>query len=341
MNATMPIGAELNFVQTLREDNHNRERQMQLTPVTAGFFRVRSTNRCIEDARQMKTPQKLFLSLVFEKELTILCADTGIGKSIFAVQIAEEIARSGHKVLYLDLELSDKQFEGRYSENYTNHYKFSDNLIRVDFDPDNYTIPDGYTYDDYFIKSLEEAIQEAGADVVVIDNMTALSFADTDGAKNAKPLMDRLNRLKKERNLTMLVLEHTRKTEAGRPISLNDLQGSKMKANFADAVFMIGRSTRDKNLRYVKQVKCRSAEQEYDANNVLLYEVCKKNGNFLSFEFHNYSKESDHLQLLSDDDTAARKARARELKAGGMSNVAIAKELGVSEGTVRYYLKNG
>ena len=104
---------------------------------------------------------------------------------------------------------------------------------------------------------------------------------------------------------------------AGQPISLNDLQGSKMKANFADAVFMIGRSTRDKNLRYVKQVKCRSAEQEYDANNVLLYEVCKKNGNFLSFEFHNYSKESDHLQLLSDDDTAARKARARELKAGG------------------------
>ena len=73
MNATMPIGAELNFVQTLREDNRNRERQMQLTPVTAGFFRVRSTNRCIEDARQMKTPQKLFLSLVFEKELTILC----------------------------------------------------------------------------------------------------------------------------------------------------------------------------------------------------------------------------------------------------------------------------
>jgi len=271
--------------------------------------------------------------------LTILCADTGIGKSIFAVQIAEEIARSGHKVLYLDLELSDKQFEGRYSENYTNHYKFSDNLIRVDFDPDNYTIPDGYTYDDYFIKSLEEAIQEAGADVVVIDNMTALSFADTDGAKNAKPLMDRLNRLKKERNLTMLVLEHTRKTEAGRPISINDLQGSKMKANFADAVFMIGRSTRDKNLRYVKQVKCRSAEREYDANNVLLYEVCKKNGNFLSFEFLGHSKESDHLQLLSDDDTAARKARARELKAGGMSNVAIAKELGVSEGAVRKYLK--
>lgn len=38
MNATMPIGAELNFVQTLREDNRNRERQMQLTPVTAGFF---------------------------------------------------------------------------------------------------------------------------------------------------------------------------------------------------------------------------------------------------------------------------------------------------------------
>lgn len=46
------------------------------------------------------------------------------------------------------------------------------------------------------------------------------------------------------------------------------------------------------------------------------------------------------------DDTATEyiyttEAGARELKAGGMSNVAIAKELGVSEGTVRYYLKNG
>lgn len=88
-------------------------------------------------------------------------------------------------------------------------------------------------------------------------------------------------------------------------------------------------------------MKCRSAELEYDANNVLLYEVCKKDGNFLSFEFLGHSKESDHLQLLSDDDTAARKAKARELRAGGISNVAIAKELGVSEGTVRYYLKNG
>lgn len=67
MNATMPAGPELNFVQTLRKDNRNRERQMQLAPVTAGFFRIRSTNRRIEDARQMKTPQNFSYPLYLKK----------------------------------------------------------------------------------------------------------------------------------------------------------------------------------------------------------------------------------------------------------------------------------
>lgn len=326
------------FIGLLATDIRQAEQRMKTAPRARGFFRSRSTNACITDAKNMKTPEKLYKSLVFEKELTILCADTGIGKSIFAVQIAEDIARTGRTVLYLDLELSDKQFEGRYSDNYTNHYVFSDNLIRADFDPDNYTVPDGVTYEDYFIESLVGLIGDWGATVVVIDNMTALISTDTDSAKTAKPLMDRLNQLKKELGITILVLEHTRKTDFGRPISLNDMQGSKMKGNFADAAFTIGRSAKDKNLRYVKQLKCRSAEVEYDADNVLLYEVAK-DSNFLSFKPLGFSTEYEQLQQPSDDDKTARIEKAKALKTQGLSQRAIAKELGVSEGAVRKWLK--
>lgn len=302
----------------------------------AGFFRARSAIQSLIDAQNMSIPEKLFNSLIFEKELTILAADTNVGKSILAVQIADEIAKKGKKVLYIDLELSDLQFAGRYTNNHTDPYQFSTNLIRVDFDPDNYNIPEGMSYDDYFMQSLDELIGANNADVVIIDNMTALISSDTDAAKNAKPLMDRLNRLKREKGLTLLLLEHTRKTDSGRPISLNDMQGSKMKANFADAVFTIGRSTKDKNIRYIKQLKCRSAEIEYDAENVLVYEVAKE-GNFLCFRFLDFGNEYDHINLPTESRTE-RIEKAKLLKSQGASNRAIAKEFGVTEGAVRKWL---
>lgn len=321
----------------LSDDIANRVTAMQYAPIMHGFFRTRTGNQNLIDASNMPIPDKLYSSLMFEGELTILAADTNVGKSIFAVQIANEIAQTGRKVLYLDLELSDKQFERRYSENFANHFVFSPNFYRGDFAPE-FSIPAGCSYDDYFIESLIGTIEQIECRVVVIDNMTRLISTDTDAAKSAKPLMDRLNQLKAEYGLSMLLLEHTRKTDAGRPISLNDMQGSKMKANFADAVFTIGRSSKDKNIRYVKQLKCRSDEIEFDAENVLNYEIVKET-NFLHFEFRGYSNEFEHLKQPTDDDRTARIEKAKALKTQGLSQRAIARELGVSEGSVRKWLK--
>lgn len=311
--------------------------ELKSKPTQAGFFRIRTANRCLEDAKTMPIPDQLFHSLIFEGELTILVADTNVGKSIFAVQIGDHIARNGRKVLYIDLELSDKQFERRYSEDFTNHYQFHPDLLRVDFTT-RFQIPEGCSYDDYFIESLINSVEQSSAKVVIIDNMTRLISTDTDSAKNAKPLMDRLNQLKADYGLTLLLLEHTKKTDNSRPISLNDLQGSKMKANFADAVFTIGRSEKDKALRYVKQLKVRSCEFDYDVDNVIVYEIAKEVNN-LRFSFVGYGSEWEHLKRPSDDDKDALIERAKELKAQGMSNVAIAKDLGMSEGWVRKWLK--
>ncbi|MDR3220129.1 MAG: AAA family ATPase, partial [Dysgonamonadaceae bacterium] len=312
------------------------ERLTEQPQSQAGLFRVRTANQCLEDAKAQPIPRNMYQFLIFEGEITFLFADTGIGKSIFAVQIANEISKT-EKVLYLDLELSDKQFQNRYSENYQDEYKFSENLIRPDF-ARPFKVPDGCNYDDYFIESLKRLIDCSAAKIIIIDNMTKLISSDTDSARNTKPLMDLLCDLKFEYGLTMLLLEHTRKTDMSRPISLNDLQGSKMKSNFADAAFSIGRSAKDKNLRYIKQLKCRSSEVNYDSDNVPVYEIIKENS-FLQFKFVNYDTEFNHLKQPNENEKSDLICKVKELSQAGRTQRDIAKELGISLGAVNKYSK--
>lgn len=306
-------------------------------PVGIGMFQIRSANERMDDASKQPTPRRLYnnTSLIYENELTLVFAGTGDGKTILALQVANYISVTD-KVLYLDLELSDVQFRKRYSDN-TNDFHFNDNLFIVNFQR-RFSIPEGSNYDEFFLDSLKELLNETGAKIVFIDNMTRLISADTDKAQNAKPLMDKLNDMKFDYGLTMILLEHSRKTDSTRPITINDLQGSKMKVNFADAVFCIGVSARDKNLRYVKQLKVRSSEMEYDENNVIVYEIAQKDS-FLQFVFNDYGRESDHLQSPSETDRDTIIMKVKELLKEGNTQRFTANELGIAVGTVNKYSK--
>ena len=330
------IGAEdikIEVKQLLKQGNEATENKKS---IEVGFFNCRTANDCINDAKLQPIPKKLYYDLIIENELTILVADTGIGKSIYAVQIAQEISKT-QKVLYLDLELSDKQFQGRYSDNYENEFKFNENFYRCVFKR-RFEIPIGSSYEEYFINSIKELIEVTGAKIIVIDNMTRLLITDSDQARNAKPLMDSLNDLKFDYNLTMLLLEHTKKVDPSRPIHLNDLQGSKMKANFSDAIFTIGRSTKDKNIRYIKQLKTRSAETIFDSENVLVYQIEKENS-FLKLNFIAFGNEYEHLKQPSENDKASLIENVKELSKQGKTQREISKELGISLGVVNKYLK--
>ena len=61
------------------------------------------------------TQKSLWLSLWHEGEVACLFADTNMGKSIYAIQIADHVSQS-RPVLYFDFEMSDKQFQLRYTD---------------------------------------------------------------------------------------------------------------------------------------------------------------------------------------------------------------------------------
>lgn len=301
-----------------------------------GLFVLRTANRCIEDATGRPIPQQLFKEFWHENEVCILFADTNTGKSILAVCIADQISQNGRVVLYFDFELSDKQFEARYSEDYKNHYLFNDNFFRAEINPDS-ELPEGVNTEDYLSDCLEKTLIESGASVLIIDNLTYLKN-ETEKAKDALPLMKHLKALKNKYNLSILALAHTPKRDLSKPITRNDLAGSKALINFCDSAFAIGESSQDKHLRYLKQIKARATEIVYDSDNVCLYQITKPS-NFLHFEFLGYGNEREHLKQQTEQDQQVLIQRIKELKQQGKSLREIGREAGISHMKVSRIIK--
>lgn len=312
-----------------------------------GLFKIKTGNEWIEEAKSRPVPKKLFGELWFEGELCILFADSNVGKSILAVQIADSISKKKeiqpfkleaekHAVLYLDFELGSKQFETRYSKNFDEHYHFDNGFIRIEQNSDA-DLPLNADYHTYLLNSLELSIVSTGAKTIIIDNLTYLTSGN-ESAKDALPLMKKLKELKSKYDLSMLVLAHTPKRDMSKAITKNDLAGSKMLMNFCDSSFTIGQSSADSNLRYIKQIKQRNTEEIYGAENVCICQIIKPH-NFLEFEFLKFDEERTHLKESNKADRDEVIELAKELSDSGKSQREISKELNISLGAVNKYLK--
>ena len=313
----------------------------------SNYFIIKTANEWIEEAKNRPTPKMIFDQFWYEGEVSILFADTNLGKSILAVQIGNSVSKGipikgfesetiKQKILYFDFELSDKQFQNRYSINFENSYSFDDDFLRVQINAET-TSNSSLSEEEMIIKSLEESIIETNAKIIIIDNLTYLKN-ETEKARNASPLMKLLRALKNKYDLSILILAHTPKRDQSKLISKNDLQGSKMIINFCDSCFAIGESQKDSKLRYLKQIKVRQSEFKFDTNNVALCQIDKPL-NFLGFEFLDFSSEREHLKEITDRDINQRNSQILELHSQGLPNTKIAEMIGLTEGRVRGILK--
>lgn len=343
-------------------------------PIPKGFAGLASRNPYIASrvytGTQLKaqsvlatTQEMLCGPLWFEGEICILFADTNVGKSILAVQIADMIARGegyagplpelkpqgeGRKVVYADFELSIQQFARRYTVDtglgVPETFNFHDNMLRLEIDYAN--IDDEAMLDrplsQVIFQDLEQVVGETGAKVLIVDNITFMA-SGTETASDAMPLMKRLVRMKKQFGLSILLLAHTPKRCLSNPLTRNDLQGSKMLINFADSAFALGESSMGKDIRYIKQIKQRNCEAVYEARNVLTCRIAKE-GTFLRFESAGTANEQDHLAQRQTRTAGSQQRHAEQteaigrLRSEGLSNNEIMERLGISR-TSFYRLK--
>lgn len=325
-----------NFVKLLGDDLNDNLQQLKASK-PADLLEVKTANKWIEQASKRPIPRMLFSEFWFEQELCILFADTNVGKTILAVQIADSISRGksipgfkletkAQKVIYCDFELNDKQFQSRYSRNYEDPYLFSDNFLRVEINPDA-DFPEDASFEFALSNAIERVITDNGAKIVIIDNITYLRH-ENERAKDALPLMKHLKRLKSKYNLSLLVLAHTPKRDLTKPLTRNDLQGSKVLMNFCDSSFAIGESSSDSSFRYIKMIKVRSTEHIYDSYNIMVCQITKPD-NFLHFNFLHLDSEYKHLKMVTERDREILEEEVRGciLEEPSISAYAIAKRL--------------
>lgn len=306
------------------------------------LFHPATGNRWMELGEREPIPKMLFGEFWHEGEISILFADTNVGKSVLAVQIANSIAdglpiapftmdAEPGKVLYIDFELSATQFYRRYT--YAgNDYNFTNNFYRAQFTPEK-LLSNGFDYhEEQIIDAIEYWVEQFKPKALIIDNITCLR-AGIENATAALSLIKKLKVLKADHNLSILVLAHTpKRRNPCTPISADDMLGSKLMINLADSAFSIGTSATDPHLRYLKQVKQRSTAQVYGEDNVCLCRI-KKPFNFLQMQFEDNSHERPHLRTRYFNQEVL-VPKIAELSAKGFSQREISKELGISVGLV-------
>ena len=326
------------YTRRLEAELNQRKTEIELSKQSGeehvGIFTIKTANRTIQEAALRPDPISLYLGLIYEGELSCMFSDSNLGKSIFAVQIATKIAEQ-MKVLYFDFELSDKQFQLRYTDENGVLNQFPDNLYRVEIDRDALDVSGDF--EDAVMGNIEQAAVQTGAKVLIVDNLTYLCAASEKGDLAGR-LMIRLMSLKKKYDITMLILAHTPKRLLTNPITQNDLAGSKKIFNFFDSVFAIGKSAKDENLRYIKQIKVRYGSFTYDSNNVIVSTI-EKVGAFLQFVNIGYATEKEHLKEPSEKDVSQMIENIKQLRARGKSIREIAKELNISKTRVGKIVK--
>lgn len=290
-------------------------------------------NEVMEKAAKMKDRLPLYEPFWNEGEICVLFAKSNLGKSILAVQIAEEIARSGKKVNYLDYELEAKQFQQRYcNEKTKENYKFSNNLFRADLSVDLELNSEGRVK--RFFEKIEE-LSQFGIKIFILDNITSL----VDRIENGDVILEfmrNLKRMKERYELSILIIAHTTKKSDTTPLNQDNLAGSKKLMNFVDSAFAIGQSMIKPDVRYIKQLKSRAGKYTYNENNVMLCRIVKKD-NFPHFVKCGYAVEKDLLctkRSIANPDKRGLMDAAYSLYKKGYSYRQISKELGVSDKTI-------
>ena len=300
------------------------------------IFVTRSLAQQIAE-HESKPKRALFGGFWMERELAILCGQTGAGKSALSFQIALAIAEGRNvggfgsegepaPVLYIDFENDVEDWKER-----TKGIQVPENLLRSTLSTD----AELEEISALLIPSIISECARTGARAVILDNISWL-FSDapgkTDIHRETGALMKRLNVMRQECEIAVLVVAHTNKDKGFTPFTLGDISGSSNVTRYAQSAFALAHVLGDESGRYLKQLKARGREKEFGGSRVAVSRLEVADGFLhLSRMEHLDTREIDLIR----EETKSRRPEVEALIEAGKGTREIALEVGVSESYVR------
>lgn len=284
-------------------------------------------------------PEKVFGDLWFKGEVSILFSDSNLGKSTLANDIVIGVQQKEWdffdeksesctikdrlNIAYYDFEMSDKQYMAKFKDMPEVDFK------RTTFD---YTNPECSFSSESIIANMESEIQAECHNVFVIDNLSVIESMGRSFDKTRKFLYQLKRIVTMTENTSILLLAHTVKRNLEKPITQNDLLGSKAIINFCDSAFALGGSVKGEDIRYIKQIKSRMARKHDDVAEIRL-----SSSPYPHFEFVAWNSEDEHLKKSSSKNGKIDENQLSEIRMLhrlGRSIREIADYTGISKSTV-------
>jgi len=232
---------------------------------------------------EVRPAEQLFTTLWRTGEVALLFGEPGIGKTLFAVRLAEDISQGGNtngrecafplegqrpkakdrpKVVYIDLQRTESQWNQRFPDTAFERLHFD----WTRFDPEE--------TDNIRSARIHHSISEAiddGAEVVILDDI-ALGGINLCRPNGPLRTLRTLKMYAAERGTSFLVIAGATQRKRPRPASCSDVAFRHI-AEQADSVFCLSASTYGPAFRYVRHLRSASAPIVHDASAVLTYQL--------------------------------------------------------------------
>lgn len=221
-------------------------------------------------------------------ELCIFTGDTGAGKTLLALNLAKEMATGAEgyeakKVLYIGHEYDKQGFVERFGET---NAEASSNFFFAVFNNGQSGVYNSYTVlKDWLVSGLVKLLDKTQATVLIFDQPDRLNLTNTQWIE----FLHVVEVLRRERNLSVLLVVNTRTRNTARPVELYHTYKHQFTTPFADSVIAICRSQSYPQERYIKHLKCKNR----------MWEIAGKVSVFSIEE----NEETHVLSLVFEDDS--------------------------------------
>lgn len=185
-------------------------------------------------------------------EVIVLSARTSVGKTSLALNVACNVARNGHPVLFLTFEMTHTEIRARYVH------------ITGGLDESGQPTEDYYKVGGLTVLQKDEAVdwrsinglikkakEQINAELVIIDHLHYFSREVRNPNEEIGMITKEFKKASIEYNVPIILIAHSRKTNSSDDVQAEDVRGSSYIVQDADIVLLLNRDKDDPNI-----VKC-------------------------------------------------------------------------------------